>query len=121
MFKTLNRQLEVLTLKFLNQLMDRGHHQWVYTFSDYWGRKGGIDLFLPFYSASWSVQKRLIEEFSYPECPSCMWSTKVLQEHFEESSACRAQSEWEDKEDERIWHEIYEHDEWLREDNEYPD
>lgn len=121
MFKRIGRLLEAFTTKCLNQLLDRGHHQWVYKFSDYWGRKGGIDLFLPFYSASWYVQKRLIEEFNYPECQSCMWSTKVLQEHFQESPYCKERADWEDKEEERMWNEIYEQDEWFRKDNEYPD
>lgn len=34
---------------------------------------------------------------------------------------CQERSDWEDKEDERIWNEIYEQDEWFRKDNEEPD
>jgi hypothetical protein len=84
-------------------------------------RECWINLFLPFYTASGSVQQRLVDEFGYPECPSCGWSAKILKDHFKENSYCLKQVEWEEKEDDRIWNEIYEYDEWLRKDNEEPD
>ena len=121
MFKKIIRLTEKFTITCLNQMLDRDHHQWVHRFSNYWGSKGGINLSLPLYGASWSVQSRLIDEFNYPDCPSCWWSTTNLQEHFKESPYCRARAEWEDREEEQMLYEAYEQDEWLRKDNEEPD
>lgn len=121
MFERISRLMGKLTVVCLNRMLDRGHHQWVHRFSDYWGSKGGINLCLPLYGASRSVQGRLIEEFKYPDCPSCTWSTTSLQGHFKESPYCRERAEWEDREEERMLYEAYEQDEWLRKDNEDPD
>jgi hypothetical protein len=112
--------LEKLTFKYFNWQLDRGNHARVHSVSHYWGGRGLRRFSDPFYSASWSIQGRLIKEFKYWECPHCMWAFET-DSHLKESEYCSEVEKRENEEDERIWHEIREAEEWYRKDNEYPD
>lgn len=63
----------------LNQL-NKGRHEYVHRFADYWGTKPGR-WSKPFYNASALIQTGLISQFGYRECPECHWAVKSLEEH----------------------------------------
>ncbi len=66
---------------YLNKKLDMRHHEIVYGLSSHWGSLRGLGRFAPFYSAAWSIQKRLVQEFKYQECPYCHWATHHPENH----------------------------------------
>jgi len=64
-----------LVQKYFNKKLDDGHQELVFGLSSYWGSLQGLGKRPGFYVASAEIQERLIHEFGYHRCPSCLWAT----------------------------------------------
>lgn len=74
-------QIETFVIQFFSNKLNHGHHEFVFGLTSYWGSQNGLGKYIPFYSASFFMQERLIKEFGYAECPYCYWAMARANDH----------------------------------------
>ncbi len=73
--------IEVCVRRYLTKKLNQGHHEFIYGLTNYWGSLNGLGNYLSFSRPSCQMQKRLIEEFGYTECPHCYWAIARSDDH----------------------------------------